>query len=114
MIRFLHSSDLHLGKPFGRFPEDVRVRLRQARQDSLSRLTAIARENAATHILLAGDTLIACMTPSSLSLTMLMPIINPLMISMKPIKIGPPMDATGEVLVLWESSGGTAYVYRFI
>ncbi|WPY95278.1 DNA repair exonuclease [Limimaricola variabilis] len=56
MIRFLHSSDLHLGKPFGRFPEDVRVRLRQARQDSLSRLTAIARENAATHILLAGDT----------------------------------------------------------
>tara|TARA_B100002003_G_scaffold208119_1_gene202656 strand:- start:103 stop:204 length:102 start_codon:yes stop_codon:yes gene_type:complete len=33
---------------------------------------------------------------------------------MKPIKIGPPMDVTGEVLVLWESSGGTAYVYRLI
>ena len=56
MIRFLHSSDLHLGKPFGRFPEDVRVRLRQARQESLSRLATTARENGATHVLLAGDT----------------------------------------------------------
>ena len=56
MIRFLHTSDLHLGKPFGRFPEDVRVRLRQARQDSLSRLAATAREHGATHVFLAGDT----------------------------------------------------------
>ncbi|MEM8958869.1 MAG: DNA repair exonuclease [Pseudomonadota bacterium] len=56
MIRFLHSSDLHLGKPFGRFPEDVRGRLRQARADSLPRLASLAREHGATHILLAGDT----------------------------------------------------------
>ena len=56
MIRFIHSSDLHLGKPFGRFPEDVRVRLRQARADALPRLAAFAREHSASHILLAGDT----------------------------------------------------------
>ena len=56
MIRFLHSSDLHLGKPFGRFPEDVRGRLRQARQDSIGKLAATARAGGASHILLAGDT----------------------------------------------------------
>lgn len=56
MIRFLHASDLHLGKPFGRFPEDVRGRLRQARQDSIARLAAAARDGGASHVLLAGDT----------------------------------------------------------
>ena len=56
LIRFIHSSDLHLGKPFGRFPEDVRVRLRQARADVPLQLAAFAKEHDASHILLAGDT----------------------------------------------------------
>jgi hypothetical protein len=56
MVRFLHSSDLHLGKPFARFPEDVRGRLRQARMDCLPRLAAVARASGASHVLLAGDT----------------------------------------------------------
>jgi DNA repair exonuclease SbcCD nuclease subunit len=56
LIRFIHSSDLHLGKPFGRFPEDVRVRLRQARAETLPKLGALARESGSSHVLLAGDT----------------------------------------------------------
>lgn len=56
MIKFIHSSDLHLGKPFGRFPEDVRVQLRLARTQVLGRLAALARDHGASHILLAGDT----------------------------------------------------------
>ncbi len=56
MLRFLHSSDLHLGKPFGRFPEDVRGRLRQARAEVPARLARLAREHGAGHVLLAGDT----------------------------------------------------------
>lgn len=56
MFRFLHSSDLHLGKPFGGFPEDVRARLRQARAGALARLAGIARAHGAGHVLLAGDT----------------------------------------------------------
>lgn len=56
MFRFLHTSDLHLGKPFGRFPEDVRARLRQARADAIGRLAGLARSHAAGHVLLAGDT----------------------------------------------------------
>jgi len=56
VIRFIHSSDLHLGKPFGRFPEDVRGRLSQARADALPKLGELAKSYDASHILLAGDT----------------------------------------------------------
>jgi DNA repair exonuclease SbcCD nuclease subunit len=56
MFRFIHSSDLHLGKPFGRHNEDVRGRLRQARHTALARLAKAARDNGATYVLLAGDT----------------------------------------------------------
>ena len=54
--RFLHSSDLHLGKPFGRFPEGIRHRLREARHGAIGRLAAAARSGGAATILLAGDT----------------------------------------------------------
>lgn len=56
MIRFLHASDLHVGKPFGGFPEEVRHTLRQARNESIGSLSAAARNGGATHVLLAGDT----------------------------------------------------------
>lgn len=67
MFTFLHSSDLHLGKPFGTFPEDVRGRLRQARQDMLGTLAEASRQVGARHILLAGDTFDA-ETPSARTL----------------------------------------------
>lgn len=56
MFRFIHSSDLHLGKPFGRHSEDVRGRLRQARHGALARLADAARAQGAAVVLLAGDT----------------------------------------------------------
>lgn len=56
MFRFLHASDLHLGKPFGRFPEEVRGRLQQARAALPSRLAEAARGAGVSHVLLAGDT----------------------------------------------------------
>ena len=55
MIRFLHTADLHLGKPFGRFPEELRGRLREARHASIARLAAAARAHGAADILVAGD-----------------------------------------------------------
>jgi DNA repair exonuclease SbcCD nuclease subunit len=55
MIRFLHTSDLHLGKPYGRYPEDVRGRLRQARAEVIGRLALAARGAAADLVLIAGD-----------------------------------------------------------
>lgn len=55
MIRLVHTADLHLGKPFGRFPEDLRGRLREARHASIARLAAVARAHGAADILVAGD-----------------------------------------------------------
>lgn len=56
MIRFIHSSDLHLGKRFGRFSGDLPGRLREARHAVIGRLAQHAREQGAAAILLAGDT----------------------------------------------------------
>jgi hypothetical protein len=54
-FRFLHASDLHLGKPFGGYPDSIRHRLREARHGALHRLATAARGGGAAHILLAGD-----------------------------------------------------------
>jgi DNA repair exonuclease SbcCD nuclease subunit len=56
LTRFVHTSDLHLGKPFGRFEENVRVRLREARHERIASIAQIARDNDAGSVLLAGDT----------------------------------------------------------
>ena len=56
MFRFVHTSDLHLGKRFGNLPEDVRGRLREARHGAIGRIAAQAANNGASAILVAGDT----------------------------------------------------------
>jgi len=56
MFRFIHSSDLHLGKRFGNFSGDLPSRLREARHAVIARLAKHAHEQGATTILLAGDT----------------------------------------------------------
>ena len=53
---FLHSSDLHLGRAYGGFPEDIRGRLREARHTVIARLATAARGAGATDVMLAGDT----------------------------------------------------------
>lgn len=55
MFRFVHSSDLHLGRRFGNLPEPIRGRLVEARHGAIPRLAAAARQHGAQHILLAGD-----------------------------------------------------------
>lgn len=55
-FRILHSSDLHLGRAFGGFPEAIRNRLREARHGAIARLGRAAREGGAGVVLLAGDT----------------------------------------------------------
>ena len=56
MLRFIHGSDLHLGKRFGNMPEDLRGRLREARHGIIERLAVHAKDNGANIVLLAGDT----------------------------------------------------------
>lgn len=55
-FRFLHSSDLHLGKRFGQFSGDLPAKLREARHAAIGKLGAHARAQGASVILLAGDT----------------------------------------------------------
>ena len=55
MHRFLHTSDLHLGKRFGQLPEELRGRLTEARHGSIERLAKLARSEGANAVLVAGD-----------------------------------------------------------
>ena len=63
-FRFIHSSDLHLGRRFGNFPEGIRGRLVEARHAAIDSLSAAARNHAADHVLIAGD-LFDTETPSN-------------------------------------------------
>jgi DNA repair exonuclease SbcCD nuclease subunit len=54
-MRFIHTSDWQLGKPFGRLPDEARAALQEARLDAIDRLAASARGAGASTILVAGD-----------------------------------------------------------
>ena len=54
-FRFIHSSDLHLGRRFSNLPEDIRGRLMEARHLAINALAAAAREHGADDIFIAGD-----------------------------------------------------------
>lgn len=55
-MKFLHSADWQLGKPFGRFEADVRAALTEARFDVIDTLGKAAADHGVQHILVAGDT----------------------------------------------------------
>lgn len=55
MVRFIHTSDLQLGKPFRRFSDSVRGSLSEARLDVIDTIVAVAQAHEAHHILVAGD-----------------------------------------------------------
>ncbi|MCH9807046.1 MAG: DNA repair exonuclease [Alphaproteobacteria bacterium] len=52
---FIHTSDWQIGKPFRNFDDRVAGRLEAARLDTIDRIGAIAREQGARHVLVAGD-----------------------------------------------------------
>lgn len=54
-FRFLHSADVHLGRRFGRFPDEARAALAAARRDTLKSLAEAAHRTGAAHVLIAGD-----------------------------------------------------------
>jgi len=54
-IRFLHSGDWHIGKPFGRFADEKAALLRDARARIPDRLAGLARQHGASAVLVAGD-----------------------------------------------------------
>lgn len=55
LIRFLHTADWQIGKPFGGFPDEVRFGLREERINVVTRIAALARERNCDAVLVAGD-----------------------------------------------------------
>ncbi|WP_281020093.1 metallophosphoesterase [Minwuia sp. IMCC3060] len=59
-FRFIHSSDLHLGRRYANIPQppdgNIRGRIMEARHGAISRIAGAALDRAAGHVLLAGDT----------------------------------------------------------
>jgi DNA repair exonuclease SbcCD nuclease subunit len=54
-VRFLHSSDLQIGRSFALAPPDRAALLAEARIEAIDRLAAAARKAGAPRILVAGD-----------------------------------------------------------
>lgn len=54
-VKIIHTADWQLGKPFGRFPLEVRAALTEARLDAIDRLGAAAMSKGAGHVVVAGD-----------------------------------------------------------
>jgi DNA repair exonuclease SbcCD nuclease subunit len=56
MLRFLHTADWQLGKPYARISDpDKRALLRQERLAAIGRIGVVAREQGASFIVVAGD-----------------------------------------------------------
>jgi hypothetical protein len=59
-FRFIHASDLHIGRKFATIPQppngNIRGRLMEARHGTIGRLAQAAHDSGAVHVLLAGDT----------------------------------------------------------
>lgn len=55
IMKFLHSADWQLGKPYGRFDPDVRAALTEARFDAIDTLGRTAAEQGLGHVVVAGD-----------------------------------------------------------
>jgi DNA repair exonuclease SbcCD nuclease subunit len=54
-MRFVHSSDLQIGKAFGRFEPEVAAMLQDARQAAVRTLGAAAAKTGASAVIIAGD-----------------------------------------------------------
>lgn len=54
-MRIIHTADWQLGKPFGRFDDDVRAALSEARFDAIDAIGRLAAEEQVNHVLVAGD-----------------------------------------------------------
>ncbi|GFE93897.1 metallophosphoesterase family protein [Acetobacter persici] len=54
-MKFIHSADWQLGKPYGRFEPEVRAGLSEARFDAIDTLGRTAVDHGAQHVVVAGD-----------------------------------------------------------
>jgi DNA repair exonuclease SbcCD nuclease subunit len=51
VIRFIHTADWQLGKPFGRMLDEARVALQEARLDAIDAIARLAADKGAEDVL---------------------------------------------------------------
>lgn len=54
-LKIIQTADWQLGKPFGRFPQEVSAALCEAWLDAIDRVGAVAKLQGAGHVVVAGD-----------------------------------------------------------
>jgi DNA repair exonuclease SbcCD nuclease subunit len=54
-VKFLHTADWQIGKPFARFPEEAAVPLREQRIETVKKIAALAVQHSVDAVLVAGD-----------------------------------------------------------
>lgn len=55
MVRFLHTADLQIGKPFNWASDRAEAKLQEAREEAVTRIGEVALEREVDFILIAGD-----------------------------------------------------------
>jgi len=55
ILKFIHSADWQLGKPYRHFQPEIRAGLSEARFDAIDALGLAAAEHGAQHVVVAGD-----------------------------------------------------------
>ena len=106
MVRFIHTADWQIGKPYHRVKdEQKRFKLRQERLNAISRIREAAQINGSKFVLIAGD-LFDSPTPSSSSVTEVLEIIGEINI---PVIVIPGNHDHGALGTVWYTENFKKY-----
>ena len=106
MVRFIHTADWQIGKPYRRVKdEQKRFKLRQERLNAISRIREAAQMNGSKFVLIAGD-LFDSPTPSSSSVTEVLEIIGEINI---PVIVIPGNHDHGALGTVWHTDNFKKY-----
>ena len=106
MVRFIHTADWQIGKPYHRVKdEQKRFKLRQERLNAISRIREAAQINGSKFVLVAGD-LFDSPTPTSSSVTEVLEIIGEINI---PVIVIPGNHDHGALGTVWYTNNFIKY-----
>ena len=106
MVRFIHTADWQIGKPYRRVKdEQKRFKLRQERLNAISRIREAAQMNGSKFVLIAGD-LFDSPTPSSSSVTEVLEIIGEINV---PVIVIPGNHDHGALGTVWHTDNFKKY-----
>jgi len=106
LIRFIHTADWQIGKPFLQIKDDQkRFKLRQERLNAIGRIREVARMQEAQFVLIAGD-LFDSPTPSSAVVTEVLEVIGEMNV---PVLVIPGNHDHGALGTVWHTDDFKKY-----